>query len=133
MNKEETLTLKEALEQGYTHYCYGHPSNGYQSLQDLSDITESDIKDHDIYLADKETFSPDGIDNESLKDMIADHISSQHYDDTGDDTDTVYDAIKELDFSDVVKRIENKLSELNHYRWITEIKLVPEIGEVTNE
>lgn len=122
--KEQTLTLKQAKEQGYTHYCFGHPSNGYQGLDTLEGLTQQDIDEGTLYLADKETFPPSGISNEELKDMIADYIAVNHSDNTGDDTDIVFDAIKEIDFSDVVERIDKSLEKLNSYRWITEIRLV---------
>ena len=123
--KTQTLTLKEAIEQGYTHCCYGHPSNGYQSLDDLSNITEQDVIESEIYLAGKHTFKPAGLTNEELKELIAEHIWVNHEDRTGDDTDTIYDAIKEIDFQDVSDRIEEVLKNHNTFRYITEIKLIP--------
>lgn len=122
--KQQTLTLKEALEQGYTYCCYGHPSNGYQSLYDLSTITQQDIEESEIYLAGKHTFRPRGITNEELKELIAEDIWRNHEENTGDDTYTIYDAIKEIDFQDVADRIDKVLNKHNTFRYITEIKLV---------
>lgn len=124
--KEQTLTLKEAIKQGYTHCCYGHPSNGYQSLDELTNVTEQDVLESEIYLAGKHTFQPAGLTNGELKELIAEQIWINHEDNTGDDTDTIYDAIKEIDFQDVSDRIEEVLKNHNSFRYITEIKLVPE-------
>lgn len=124
MEKEQTLTLKEALEQGYTHFAYGHPSNGFQSIDKLSEIKQKDIEEGSLYLAGKHTFSPNGISNGELKELIAEHISVDHEDNTGDDTDTIYEAVKEIDFQDVSDRIEEVLSKYNYYRYVTEIRLV---------
>lgn len=122
--KEQTLTLQEAISQGYTHYCLGHPQEGYQTTHTLSGITQADVDENTLYLAGKNTFAPSGISHDELKEMIAEHIWVNHQDDTGDDTDTIYDAIKEIDFSDVVKRIDEKLSEHKTFRWITNIRLI---------
>lgn len=122
--KEQTLTLQEAISQGYTHFCFGHPSDGYQTIDRLSEITQLDIDQGVLYLADKNTFAPSGISHVELKEMIAEHIWINHQDNTGDDTDTIYDAIKEIDFSDVVERIDKKLNEHNTFRWITNIRLI---------
>ncbi|MVZ67412.1 hypothetical protein GQF61_16275 [Sphingobacterium sp. DK4209] len=119
----ERLTIKEALEQGYTHFAYGHPSNGFQSLHELSELTDDDIKDSELYLAGKHTFRPCGLTNEELKELIAEHIWVNHEDNTGDDTDTIYDAIKEIDFQDVSERIEKVLDQYNSFRYVTEIRL----------
>lgn len=124
MKEETTLTLKEAKEQGYTHFCYGHPSNSYQTLHELEELTQQDIDEGTLYLADKETFAPSGISHEELKELIAEYIWVNHEDNTGDDTDIIYDAIKEIDFLDVVERIDKVLEQHKTFRWITNIRLV---------
>lgn len=123
--KEQTLTLKEAIKQGYTHCCYGHPSNGYQPLDELTNVTEQDVLENEIYLAGKHTFQPAGLTNRQIKVLLAEQIWINHEDKTGDDTDTIYEAIKDIDFQDVSDRIEEALKKYNTFRYITEIKLVP--------
>lgn len=119
-----TMTLQDAIADGYTHVSLNSPDSGYQSLTNINDVTQEDIDTGTVYLADKESFCPSGVDNETLKDMIADHIAFNHSDNTGDDTDAVYDAIMAMDFSDVVNRIDTELAKLNSYRWMTNIRLV---------
>ena len=55
----EQLTVKEALEQGYTHY--GSNTGDFQHLSRLEDITAEDFESNewrggDIVLADKEPY-----------------------------------------------------------------------------
>ena len=124
MKTPKTLTLKEALNQGYTHFIFGHPSDGYQTTHELFEITQKEIDQGNLYLADKRCFAPSGITNEEIKNLIANEIAVNHYDNTGDDTDTVYDAVREIDFSGVEQRIDEALQKLKSFRWITETKLV---------
>lgn len=119
-----TMTLQDAIADGYTHVSLNSPDRGYQALTDINDITQEDIDTGTVYLAQKETFAPAGIDNSELQDLIAEHIAINHSDNTGDDTDTVYDVIKVIDFSDVAERIDAELAKLNSYRWMTNIRLV---------
>lgn len=118
----EKLTVKEALEQGYEYFVY--PADGYQTISKLG-IDEPDFNRR-IMLCKKEPFHPSAPDNEELKDLLAEHVWDNHHGNTGDDTDAVYDAVKEIDFSDVSGRIQSKLNELNYYRQ-SEVELVKEV------
>jgi len=122
-NNMEQLTVKEALEQGYVYYVYS--DDGYQKLKDITDVNNIDF-DRAVRLVDKNPYHPAGIDKESLMDMIAEHIYLNHESESGDDTDSVYDAIKaiDFDFTDVINKIHTALSNLNYYKAVN-IRLVP--------
>lgn len=62
-------------------------------------------------------------DEESIKDIVADNLDGQYYDETGNDTNIVYDKIMELDFSDITNQINEKLKEVLHYKQ-SNVKLI---------
>lgn len=119
------LTVKQALEEGYTHFVYAN--DGYQAIKSIEEYSKSgdiDFTREDIRLVDKTPFHPTGLSNDAIQDLLADTVAVNHHDYTGDDTDAVFDAIKEIDFSDVEERIQVALNGLNYYHQ-TNIKLVP--------
>lgn len=116
------LTLQQAIEQGYEYFIY--PSDGYQALSSLTDYSEDEIKwDKNPTLCKKEPQHPAGMDAEELKDHLADLIADNHASETGCDTDCVSDAIKEIDFTEIAEKIQEKLNGINFY-WQSEIELV---------
>lgn len=104
----EQLTVKEALDQGYQHYCFN--KDGYQSLRDISDVDEDDLKRDDICIVNKEPENIGGISCDELKDLIGEHLQCQFDDLTGDDTNSVYEAIKEVDFTDTENKITGPIT-----------------------
>lgn len=120
-NTKLQLTVQEALEQGFTHFVYDE--DGFQRIQDII-IDEIDFSRDNISLVQKESYHPSGLDSEQIAEMLGEAILLNHQDDTGDDTEDVYDAIMEIDFSDVSKKIDEALSHLNYYR-SAGIKLIP--------
>src|SRR4051812_9253440 len=92
----QELTIKEALEQGYT--CYLFTDSGFQSLQDISEVDDEDLARPDIRLVDKEPYSPDGMSSKDIAELLADRLEDNHSSESGDDTLEVYNTIKELDF-----------------------------------
>ncbi len=117
----ESLTVKQALEQGYEYYVYD--SDGWQSLKDISDM-EMDFDRDDLVLVNKDPQHPFGLNAKYIAETLAEIISVNYSDETGCDTDDVYDAIKDLDLSETEKTINEALSKINHYR-SSGIKLVP--------
>lgn len=115
------LTVKEALEQEYVYYVYN--SDGYQALKDISDM-EMDFNRDDIRLVNKDSYAPCGMDSKNIAETLAEIIEESHSFDSGDDTNQVYDAIMEIDFSDAEKLINEALSKLKYYR-AADIKLIP--------
>jgi hypothetical protein len=59
MTQEKTLTVKQALEQGYTHYVFN--SDGFQSLKDIIHISDEYFNRDDIRVVEKEFYHPSGI------------------------------------------------------------------------
>lgn len=114
----EILTLKEATEQGYESYLYA--GEQFQALQDLAFIEDSDFDKGKIELVNKEPYHPSsGIDADGILDMLAEQIWLNHHDASGDDTDCVPDAIRELPkgiFEPILKAIDDKLNTLNYYK-----------------
>lgn len=121
----EKLTVKEALEQGYTK-C-GYELAEWQTLQDVEDFLNpeefEDWGNRKMVLFSKDSYSP-SIDAETIKDLLAEHIACNHADETGDDTDNVEDSVRELDFESVAKMINEKLSTTSYWK-ATDIQLIP--------
>lgn len=115
------LTVKQALEKGYEYYVYD--SDGWQSLKDISDM-EMDFDRDDLVLVEKEARHPFGLDAKYIAETLAEIISVNYSDETGCDTDDVYDAVKDLDLSGTEEIINEALSKINHYR-SSGIKLIP--------
>ena len=114
----EKLSLKEAIEQGYEHYLYA--GEQFQALQDLAFIEDHHFDKGVIELVNKEPYHPSsGIDADDILDMIAEQIWSNHHEVSGDDTDAVSDAIRELPkeiFEPILRVIDEKLNTLNYYK-----------------
>ena len=122
---KQKLTVLEAIEQGYKYFIY--PCDGYQALKELTDYTDEEIDwDKTPTLCHKEAQHPAGMDADELKEHLADVISDNHSSDTGCDTDDVYEAIKEIDFTDIAEKIKEKLSGINFY-WQSEIELLKQL------
>lgn len=114
----ERLTIKEALEQGYTHF--GYKGLEYQTINELSDITDEDIE-RGVCLFSKEYTTPTC--EEDIQTFVADHIQDNWSAETQDDTNDVYQAIMAIDLSDIAKRINNVLQDKKYYT-LTDIELV---------
>lgn len=117
------LTIKEALEQGYTKV--GTDASGWQHLYDISDLSEVDFEDGAKYfLADKET-QYHMRNSKDLAEMIADRISDDYADETGcDDVNGILEQIKSIDFSSVCQKINHVMSEYPYWH-LTKIELIP--------
>ena len=105
------LTLEQAIKEGYKSFVY--PSDGFQALKDLDYDIDFDKKP---MLVEKESYHPLGMTAKDIAELIAENIEENHSSDSGDDTEEVYKAIMEIDFSEVEKMIDEKLSKLNYYR-----------------
>lgn len=109
--ENKKLTLKQAIEEGYKSFVY--PADGFQALKDLDYDIDFDKKP---MLVEKEHYHPSGMHAKHIAELIAENLEENHSSDSGDDTRQVYDAIMEIDFSDIEKVIDEKLSKLNYYR-----------------
>ena len=109
--ENKKLTLKQAIEEGYKSFVY--PEDGFQALKDLDYDIDFDKKP---MLVEKESYRPRGLDAKNIAELIAENLEENHSSDSGDDTRQVYNSIMQIDFSDVEKMIDEKLSKLNYYR-----------------
>ena len=114
-----TMTKDEALKEGYT-LC-GFDKVDYQSLMNIADLSDTEISERKILLADKESMSPK-ISAESIKELLAETIESDWGNDTGDDTEEVYKTVTKLDFESTAKMINDALSKVKCYK-LTKIEL----------
>jgi len=123
MSKEQkTLTVDAALSKGYTQFF--HPRHGWQFLEKINDLTKEDFESEDLTLAD---IKPNYylVNEESLKELIADQYAQEYEDQTGcDNTNEVYTNLKKIDVSEVVKKI-NEIFSNEPYFIDSKIKLVP--------
>lgn len=115
------LTPNKAIEEGYEYYVY--PADGYQALKHL---TDGDIDyNRNPMIVEKEPCHPSGLSAEELYETIADRCWENWNEITGDDTDQVHDLIKEIDFTELSEKIQERLNSLNYYKQ-SEIKLIEE-------
>jgi len=116
------LTVKEALEQGYVYF--GKDQGEFQHLHNIEFVTDADFEFGPLMLAEKESYYTPSVSPEEVAETLADIVYSQCGDETGDDTDDVYDIIKALDFTDAAERINNALLNKKYYK-LTNIQLIP--------
>jgi hypothetical protein len=119
------LTVKEAIEQGYEYFGVDGPD--WQSLQELGDIDcelelDPDFLD-DKNLFTKNSYSP-SMSKQEIAELLADIIAVNHSEETGDDTDDVFDIVNGLDFTETANMINNALEKKRYYT-LTDIKLKP--------
>lgn len=122
------LTVKEALEQGYIYFA--KDQGEFQHLHRIEGITEADFEDGPQMLAEKDSYYTPAVSSEEIAETLADIVYSQCGDETGDDTDDVYDIVKSLDFTDAANRINEALKYKKYYK-LTSIQLIP--NPTTNE
>lgn len=113
----EKLTIKEmtkeqALKEGYT-LC-GYPEREYQVLIKIADADEDDFKRGELCVAEKEGMKP-VANAETIRELIADMMESNWGNDTGDDTEEVYNTIIKLDFSATANLINDALKDKTSY------------------
>lgn len=125
MNMEQKLTVQQALEQGYKYYVYGDVNEWSPALRIEG---EGFIQwERGPMLTGKEPSMHPGIDKDSIAELIAENIACNWSDESGDDTDEVYDIVKALDYTAVADMINAALSEkkIRAYE-VTDIKLIKE-------
>lgn len=120
------LTVKEAIEQGYT--LYGYDGYGYQSLFEISDLDADEIESAEdngrtIIAADKE---PRYV-SVTVKDLYDDLIDNlmDREEAKGKDTREIEHLVKTaVDWDDIAAKINAALKTRPYYP-LTDIKLVP--------
>lgn len=114
------LTVKEAIEQGYT-LC-GYDDKDYQSLRSIDSLTDEDFDAGKIMVAEKEPMNIE-VDADSISDYLADWVTSIYGENSGDDSQDLYDEIRELNFDAITAEINSKIA--NHPLFhLEEIELV---------
>lgn len=119
------MTVKEALEKGYTHY--GYKGREYQSLSRIEDMTQEDWEGQEIIgsiiLADPEPYYHT-MDVGTLMSFLKDnyHDNEEIMDDTNDMDDAI-DKDQPL-FEELVAKI-NEVYKKRDYFWMTDIELTP--------
>lgn len=112
--KMETITIEEAIAKGYTHF--GEEES--ESIFELSSVTESDrqyYKGKKCFIIDRENPVYYSIDADTIKDMIADHVSEQ--DEVSDTSDDLYNIASEHDYSKLADEPNEKFKK--HKYWET--------------
>ena len=113
----EKLTLQQAIEQGYTKFLY--KGEKFQSLRDLASIEDADYE-KGIELVNKEPETIGSyIDAEQMREWVAEQSECQHSDETGDDTNQVYDTLMELPldlFAPIIKAVNEKMKGIGYYK-----------------
>lgn len=139
------LTVKEAIEQGYTHY--GYDNGDFQSLSRLDDITPEDFEYNewrggDPVLAEIEPTYVQVETADLYTDLISDLRDSENC--FGDDTDEIDNIVKNaVDWDDIAAKINVALKTRPYYaaaqepdnlQVLTEfIKSDPTIGELVDK
>lgn len=117
------MTIKQALEEGYTH-C-GQIRDEWQILTKIDELNPVDFEEGEWHVAEKEgrVYS---YPKEQIAETLADIISTNESEESGRDDDDIYNAIMEIDFSSTQKLLDDVLKKFPHY-FLTDIKLTPEL------
>ena len=124
--KTTKLTVEEAINQGYTHCGWSGIDWQYLNLiedmnckEDFESLYPSSGK---LVLAEKKPQSFI-FDAENLRELVAENIGEQYREECADDTDEIEDLVKEIDFSEMVNTINEKIS-VKKWWMLTDIELV---------
>jgi hypothetical protein len=126
MSKENSLTVKEALEQGYT--LYGYEEYEYQSLSEISDLDADEFESAEahgrtIIAAEKEP-SFVSVKVEDLYDDLIDNLMDRE-EAHGDDTREIEHLVKTaVNWPEIADKINAALKTRPYYT-LTQIKLLP--------
>jgi hypothetical protein len=114
----KTLTVKEAIEQGYT-CALSQDADYYITLEDLS-TDPSTLEYHELYLGSKETFNF-SISEGSIENMFEEYIENQ--DEVNDESETLYTQLGDIDFKSIAEMVNKAFT--TDYHSVTDIKLIP--------
>lgn len=110
--KMETITMEEAIAKGYTHFV---EEEGEMAMK-FSSVNEADrqyYKGKKCFVVDRENPLHYTISADTIKDMIADHVSEQ--DEVSDMQDDLYNIASEHDYSKLADELNEKFSK--HKYW----------------
>lgn len=122
-SENKKLTINEALEQGYS-LC-GWSEKEWQSLINIEDLSEDDFEyGSGVMVVASKQENVFTIDSETLNEIVADYIYDNYTQECADDTDEIYDLVKEIDFTEIVNTINEKIS-IKKWWTLTNIELIP--------
>jgi hypothetical protein len=116
------LTIKQALEQGYTKY--GFSGRDWQTANDLDDGVFEEVPEDqwdDLVLFDKNEQYP-SMSAKQMADLLAEKISEDDGEECGRDDDCVYKTVQSFDFSKITAKLNDELKQ-HRYWMLTDIKL----------
>jgi hypothetical protein len=119
------LSVKEALEQGYTHF--GYEGMEYQPLNAIEDFSAEDISKTPLLFT--KEFTVPSIDVETIKELIGDYLWNQWVDETlDDDAVALHREVKEMPdvlFEPIESAVNEEMAKYHKYYRLTDIKLIP--------
>lgn len=116
--KTEKLTVKEALEQGYT-CALTCDADYYVTLEDLVK-DPSGFNDLELFLGSKETFKF-SISEKAAAQLFEEYIDGQ--DEVNNEPEQLYDELKKVDWCAVMDLINPHFT--TNYHSVTDIQLIP--------
>lgn len=119
--KRKELTVKEAINQGYTKYGFG--SREWQTTEDLHDDIFNEVKEEDwpdLFLFSKESDFP-SITATQIADRLSDSIAEDDCDESGRPDGEVYDTVAAIDYTEIAAKINDALKK-HEYWMLTNIK-----------
>ena len=119
----KSLTIQQALEQGYTKY--GMAGRDWQMTMDIDDGVFEEVPEEqwdEIVLFDKEELLP-RINADTIAEMLAERISENDAEESGRDDDSVYKTVKNIDYTEIAAKVNKELKQ-HRYWQLTDIKLI---------
>jgi hypothetical protein len=122
--EQQTLTIKEAFEQGYLYF--GYADREWQTLNDIDAeiFDDEDLIDEldNLRLFDKEP-KTHTIDVTTVASLLADHISDAADEECYREDNDIHDTVTSLDFTETTNQI-NKALENKIWYILTDIQLI---------
>lgn len=115
----ETLTVKEALERGYTHYS---SQDGDEHSRRIDAIDRQYFPD-DVYLVDKDNSYAFTISAKSIEELVLEKLIYEQ-DEVSDPNGKLSELASGANFQSLADDVNNRMSEMK-FRDLTDIKLVP--------
>lgn len=131
MTITKTITLAEAVAEGYEYFGVDESCSGFQTLTDLTqdNLLEAVASNPDskIILFEKERQLPSGIDADALREMVEERMTDQYYDECGDDdaSDKVETAMKSIDFAPLAAAITAAMNSMTFFHEWSTVEVVP--------
>lgn len=119
MKEQQTMTLVNAIADGYTRYCTEQGDCGKLEVEET--IPWEQI----VYLIEKKQSVYRGPDERTIAEILAENAYCEWGEMVNTDDDKVYDIVHALDYTQVAQMITKALEDMIYYP-VTDIKLVKE-------